>query len=348
MELTVYRLVTPLARVYRLPFGDLPRFDSFVAVARHGAAGVGLGETMPLPGYSHEDAALVEREHARLAAEGDLDAFLERNRESPFVTSAVTAALDGACVPPALAVRLCPLLKFDAFDTIETSVAALAAAGARVAKVKIGPDVAEAIRLVERTREAGLRHGVRFRYDANQTLTREGAAAVLDAMEPDAVELFEQPLHKDDWAGMGTLKPRARVPLMLDESIVQASDVERAANCSDLIKLKLAKNGSITTLLALIRRARALGLDVVLGNGAQGTVGCLLEGWAHHRAGLARPGEMSGWLKIADDPLGFLLEGDECSLRIPGPIDPARLIAALETACVTRHEIRCERASSPA
>lgn len=339
LQVIVYHLVTPLARTYHLPFGPLESYDSFVAVARHPDGRIGLGETMPLPGYSHEDARLVDSEHARLARDGDLEGFLSRNSGNPFVTSAITSALDRPVGSISGAVRLCPVLQYDSPAGIEGAVQRLALAGATTAKVKIGPSLREALTVIARTMAAGRSHGMRFRYDANQTLDRRSASAILDVMESPGVELLEQPLPAADWEGMMLLKSRARVPLMLDEAIVDGADVERAAGCADVIKLKLAKNGSLSVLLGLIKQARGAGLDVVLGNGAQGSIGCFLEAQAHRLAGLTRSGEMNGWLKIAGDPLGFLLERNELEIRLPEVLDAERVVQALESASSARHAV---------
>ena len=89
----------------------------------------------------------------------------------------------------------------------------------------------------------------------------------------------------------------------------------------------------------MVGRARSAGLDVILGNGAQGTVGCLLEAHAQLAAGLARPGEMNGWLKIGRDPLGFLLPPDPLAVHVPSRIDVDRLEAALKAESMAAYPV---------
>jgi len=60
-----------------------------------------------------------------------------------------------------------------------------------------------------------------------------------------AVELIEQPLPKDDWAGMRQLRGRAGVPLILDESVASADDCRRVIDerIADGVNIKIAKSG---------------------------------------------------------------------------------------------------------
>src|SRR4051812_37316271 len=92
--LEVFHLVTPLTRPYVLSFGPLTRFDSFIGLARLSDGSWRCGESMPLPGYSHETVGLIAREYAQLAADCDLVGFLQRNAGNPFVTSPVDSCLD--------------------------------------------------------------------------------------------------------------------------------------------------------------------------------------------------------------------------------------------------------------
>src|SRR5688572_11780703 len=102
---------------------------------------------------------------------------------------------------------------------------------------------------------------------------------------------------------------------MLDESIRDGGHVLKAAGCADFIKLKLAKNGSPSHLLELIRQAREIGLQVILGNGVQGMIGCWLEAQVQALAGLEHAGEMNGYRKLQKNALAFLAEDTPCGLR---------------------------------
>jgi hypothetical protein len=295
---------------------------------------------MPLPGYSHETAALIASEYDRLAADRDLTGFFERNANNPFVTSPVDSCLDdGFPRPVATDMALCPILQWNDLGDIGERVAELAAAGNTVAKVKLSGDLDSNRAAIRETIRASEATGLKFRYDANQAMSFDVAATTVRLLDHPSTELLEQPFYMDAWALQEKLGNICPVPLMLDESIVDALAVERAAGCCSIIKLKLTKNRTPSGLRALIARARQLGLDVILGNGAQGSIGCLVEGWVQAETGLTRPGEMNGYRKIANDPLGFLIKDTPTGMRLPGTVDWERVRAALVAGAKTRYEL---------
>jgi L-alanine-DL-glutamate epimerase-like enolase superfamily enzyme len=315
--LAVHHLVLPLTRPYVLPFGPLARYDCFVAVARFADGRVGLGESMPLPGYSHETAEQITADLAKLEATGDLAAFRADNRANPFVVTAIETALEpGPIEGVAADVALCPIVQEADPERLGAEVERLALLGATVAKVKIGPPVAARADFLKALAAAGKKSRMKFRFDANQTLDVDGTRRVLAMLDPETTELLEQPLPIDRWDEMRRLRRESPVPLMLDEAIAGEEDVERAVGAADLVKLKLMKNVTPARVLRLIERARSLGLGVVLGNGAQGTIGCLLEARIQAVAALERPGEMNGHAKIADDPFADLIEASAVRLRV--------------------------------
>ena len=339
-SLEVFHLVTPLTRPYVLSFGPLVQFDSFVGLARLSDGSWRCGESMPLPGYSHETADLIAAEYARLAADRDLPGFLARNAGNPFVTSPVDSCRDdGFPRPVAATVPLCPILQWTDLSEVADRAAALAAAGNTVAKVKLSGDLEANRATIKATVAAGEATGLRFRYDANQAMSPRVAAKTVRLLAHPSTELLEQPFPADDWLNMERLADGCPVPLMLDESIVDAAAVDRAADCASVIKLKLTKNRTPTGLRTLIARARGLGLDVILGNGAQGSVGCLVEGWVQAETGLTRPGEMNGYRKVADDPVGFLIADTPTGMRLPAAVDWEQVRSALVAAARTRYAV---------
>lgn len=343
-SLEVFHLVTPLVRPYVLSFGPLRQFDSFVGLARLADGPWRCGESMPLPGYSHETAELIAAEYARLAADRDLPSFLARNAANPFVTSPVDSCLDdGFPRPVATTVPLCPILQWNDVGEIADRAAELAAAGNTVAKVKLTGHLDANRATIGATTRAGEATGLKFRYDANQAMPPRVAAKTVRLLDHPSTELLEQPFPADDWENAERLADGCPVPLMLDESIVDVAAVERAAGCASIIKLKLTKNRTPSGLRALIARARELGLDVILGNGAQGSVGCLVEGWVQAETGLTRPGEMNGYRKVESDPLGFLIADTPTGMRLPEAIDWERVRAALVRAARTRFEVTPDR-----
>jgi O-succinylbenzoate synthase len=339
--------VLPLRRPYVLSFGVLHQLDSFVAIAHFADGSLGLGESCPLPGYSHETAEMLAAEYAALARSGDCAAFLARNRDNPFVTAPVLTCLEApAQALSTTAIPICPILQWDHIEEIPECVARLAAAGNHVAKVKITADLGEAHAVIQMLQPCGASAGLRFRYDANQALTLPQAESVAEWLDHPTTELLEQPLPVEAWDAMARLYQQCRIPLMLDEAIVDLDTVERAAGCAHLIKLKLAKNGSPRRLHELIRRARALGMDVVLGNGVQGTLGCWLEAQVQHEAGLTRAGEMNGFRKLHRDPLAFLLVDHGATIAPSASLDLARIPDLLRGHARVEYRVRLRQAAA--
>jgi O-succinylbenzoate synthase len=339
-RLTIYRLATPLSRPYRLAFGAVSQFDSFVALATYADGTWRAGESTPLPGYSHETPELMDREYGMLARHGLLKSFLERNQAHPFVIAPVLTCLDPTLKKPIEGrVLLCPILQWDHPSEIAEGVALLAEQGHKVAKVKITRDMEETRIIVREAIRAGEGHGMRFRYDANGDLDKVGAEAVVRLLDDGTTELLEQPFAPDAWQDMASLYASCPVPLMLDESIVDARHVFLAAGCADYIKLKLAKNGSPARLLELIRQAREIGLRIILGNGVQGMIGCWLEGQVQVLAGLDNPGEMNGFRKIKDNFLAGLFDATPAGFAIGARWTWPQMESLLKDHCLREYHV---------
>lgn len=82
--------------------------------------------------------------------------------------------------------------------------------------------------------------------------------------------LFEQPVHRDDWEGLGHVtqiaKDRYGVSVAADESCRSLADVKKIVhgNLADVINIKLAKVG-VMGALEIIEVVRASGLELMIG-----------------------------------------------------------------------------------
>lgn len=82
--------------------------------------------------------------------------------------------------------------------------------------------------------------------------------------------LFEQPVHRDDWEGLGYVGRIARdkygVSVAADESCRSIVDVKNIVeeNLVDVLNIKLAKVG-VVGALEIIEVARASGLKLMIG-----------------------------------------------------------------------------------
>jgi L-alanine-DL-glutamate epimerase-like enolase superfamily enzyme len=149
-------------------------------------------------------------------------------------------------------------------------IAHAAKIGFRTYKVKVSGKVEADMALVRAVREALVRTGRPFaiRLDGNQGYSDRSYLAMLGRLERAGidVELFEQPLPKDDFAGLKRIAGRSRVPVILDESVFDAAACRRVADerLGDGVNIKVAKSG-IAESAAILQVARQAGLKRMIG-----------------------------------------------------------------------------------
>ena len=100
--------------------------------------------------------------------------------------------------------------------------------------------------------------------DANQGYRRDGLERLIALLVDNRVSLLEQPLPRGAEAELEGL--RSPVPIAADESVLSLADVDGLVGRFDVVNIKLDKCGGLTEALAMAHRARALGLQVMLGN----------------------------------------------------------------------------------
>ncbi len=112
-----------------------------------------------------------------------------------------------------------------------------------------------------------------FRIDANCAWSVEETLEKSIILKQLGVEFIEQPLKKDDWDGMKTLKEKCALPIIADESCQRLNDVDLCAKHFHGINIKLMKCGGITSALKMIAKARAKNLLVMAGCMTESTIG---------------------------------------------------------------------------
>ena len=154
-------------------------------------------------------------------------------------------------------------------DTPEIMVTKLRAMpGWPVYKIKLGtPYDLEVVRLLRAETDAV------FRVDANGAWGPEEAARKIDVLATLGVELVEQPLPADDWAGAAWLFPRSSLPLIADESCRTEEDLSRCEGCFHGVNIKLVKCGGLSPARRLIAEARRRGFRVMVGCMTESTIG---------------------------------------------------------------------------
>ncbi|MGH8576741.1 MAG: dipeptide epimerase [Gammaproteobacteria bacterium] len=333
-QVEIHTLEAPLAAPFTCASSDLGRVRNLaLRVALEGGAS-GWGEIALLPPITVEDEAgaraALEEEAGRLlggnAGEWRRIAagLLERRAAFGSVRAGIeTAVLDaltrslgvalfhffGGCedtLVTDMTIPICPAeaagmlaarYREDGFDTL---------------KVKIGRDVGE-----DFTRVLAIRRGhphCRLILDANAAYSVAQVFELLGELRAAGIEpaLFEQPVAREDWEGLGRLAREAGVPVAADESCRTPEDAVRIGRggLAQVLNIKLAKSGVVQALdIAAI--ARAFGLGLMIGGMVETRLGMGFS--AHLAAGLGGFDwvDLDTPLLLTEDPItgGYRREG---------------------------------------
>lgn len=133
---------------------------------------------------------------------------------------------------------------------------------ARALKLKLTGEPGTDSARVEAVRAA--RPDVWLGVDANQGFTPATLEGLLSTLVDCRVSLLEQPFARGREADHDGL--RLPLPVAADESCQDLQELEALPGRFDVVNIKLDKCGGLTEGLLMAHRARALGLDVMVGN----------------------------------------------------------------------------------
>lgn len=146
------------------------------------------------------------------------------------------------------------------------------AEGFRDLKIKVGASEGHEADLARVAAVVRAAPYARLRVDANQAFTPEGAVRFARALEATgaSVDMIEQPVAKEDIAGLKYVKERVGVDVFADEAAKDMPSVLRLLqeDAADGINIKLMKSG-LAGALQIIALCRAAGKKLMLG--------CMLE-----------------------------------------------------------------------
>ena len=214
--------------------------------------------------------------------------------------------------------------------------------GFRAYKVKVSGDVDADIRFLKRVwamlegampappRGAGARtsggrpladdargRGAPFvvRLDGNQGYNRKTFLRMIDrlAKERLAVELFEQPLPKDDHEGLRSITKRSGAAVLLDETVFCREDCRRAIDqgLGHGVNIKVAKSG-IAESAGIMEVAKEAGMKLM--------IGCMTETMVGLSAGILMAGGTGAFDYVDLDSIHFLHHRKVCGdIRVEGP-----------------------------
>jgi L-alanine-DL-glutamate epimerase-like enolase superfamily enzyme len=153
-------------------------------------------------------------------------------------------------------------------DSIDKMVSKMIEKPWPIYKIKLGTN--EDLDIVKAIRKQTI---APLRVDANAGWELEEALEKIPQLAELGVEMIEQPLEKNNWAGMKILYEKSSLPLYADESCVSEQDVARCHNHFHGINIKLTKCSGITPARRMVREARQLGIKVMMGSMNESSIG---------------------------------------------------------------------------
>lgn len=139
---------------------------------------------------------------------------------------------------------------------------ALAYTHARALKLKLTGEVDLDIDRVRAVRNA--RPGAWIGVDANQGYVPDTLQRLIPALVQAQVSLLEQPCARGRESDLDGIDHAIRIAA--DESVQGLDEIEALAGRFDVVNIKLDKCGGLTEGLLMARRARELGMRVMVGN----------------------------------------------------------------------------------
>jgi len=292
---------------FRISRGVKTHAEVVVAELSDGAS-LGRGECVPYARYGETVTSVRAdlAEAGRRLAKGEAgDAVLAR-MPAGAARNALDCALwdlearrSGRSVADRLgrpAPRPMPTAVTVSLDTPEAMAeAARAAASAPLLKVKLGADDPAARLLAV----AGAAPASRLIVDPNEGWTLAILQAMAEPISRLPVTMVEQPLPAGEDDGLAGLDYPA--PICADESVHTAADVERVADRYQMVNVKLDKAGGLTEALAMVARARELGLGVLAGCMVSSSLSIAPAMWI---GALADAADLDGPWWLIDDRAG--------------------------------------------
>lgn len=161
-------------------------------------------------------------------------------------------------------------------------------------KIKLGTK--EDVAIIKALRK---KSNARFRVDANGAWSVEETLKNAIIFKKLGVEFIEQPLEKDNWEGMKVLFKKSVLPIIADESCQVVEDVEKCFQHFHGINIKLMKCGGFTPAQKMIKRAKSLGMKVMVGCMTETSIGISAIA---HLLPLLDYVDMDGALLLKNDP----------------------------------------------
>ena len=334
-----FPLDVPLLAPFTVATARLDRVQNVAVRVRLEGGAEGWGEIPALPPITTEDqaAALGAIEWLRPGIVGrDAAGWRALAEELPLWLAdlgATRAGVEMAILDALTRHWGVPLYQFfgGASDELVTDItipicppeeaAALAARyrseGFTTIKTKVGIDLDSDVAMLSAIR--GAHPDCALVLDANEGFDADEALHFLEALRGEGIEpaLFEQPVSREDWDGLGVVTREGGVPVAADESCRSPADALRIARdgLATVLNIKLSKSGVVGGL-AIAAIARAAGLGLMIGGMVETRLGIGFA--AHFAAGVGGFDwiDLDTPLLLADDPVqdSYVADGPRYSL----------------------------------
>lgn len=310
IELIRYPLEVP----YVLSFDTIKYFESIQVILFTDDGRSRLAEVVPLPGYNDETSNTIldylNKQQGSLVGKtiSDCRNIVKKDiRENPFATSPLLTAIDLFNIDEELeVVSELPVVSPYSVSNINKLILHIRSSHEHeTIKIKLSGNYHEDLKALKSLSQYKRFFKNNIRLDANQAYTLKEAAhfvdGIVDSELIDHIEYIEQPLDADDFHGHEVLAKKEAIPIMLDESVVDHSDLQKAYDIGiKFIKLKLFKQGGIEECINLIESVREKKMKVILGNGVATGISNAVEHYIHLKYidSIFGASEANGFLKI--------------------------------------------------
>jgi len=194
-------------------------------------------------------------------------------------------------------------------DSVEKMVAKMVEKPWPIYKVKLG--TSQDIEIIKALRA---KTNAVFRIDANCAWETDETISNARKLKELGVEFIEQPLAADRWEDMKKVFDTSCLPLIADESCQVPEDVAKCVGHFHGINIKLTKCGGISPALGMIKKAKALGLKVMIGCMTESSVGISAIGQLLPQLDYV---DMDGALLLKKDIAKGIVIHEDASLSYP-------------------------------
>ena len=353
--LRVVRL--PLVRPYKLSYRTFTEFEPIIVELRSEDGHIGWGEGHISPGSSAESReggwsfcreyaeALIGRDTSE--AKSMLTGAMGASKVAATALLTAIEMMEGhallECRGEDMRLPLLTPVNASGEREIADEIDGRIAEGFRTFKIKVGNDVDADLKRVRAIQKA-VSGRASMRIDANRAYSKDDACRFARGLDPEGIELFEQPCQADDWDANAEVARVSPVPVMLDEPICAGPDIERAGTIANVgfCKLKLKRFGGLDLLRDALELVRTHGMEPVLGDGLGGDIACWMEACVA-RSTIRNAGEFNGFLKpkirLFAEPM--IIDGGDLVLN-------RGYVPAIDRAVLAAHETARERFARPA